>query len=306
MAPVAVLAAVLLALTGCSSSDASSSAATHVRRSGSARVDHHGPVRYVALGDSYTAAPYVPVTALAHGCLRSSGNYPHVVAKQLGMRLHDVSCGGANTDDITNSQDAPSGTQQRPQIDAVQPEDQLVTVGIGGNDDHLFGTLVDRCLRLSENPSIDAFPGASGSCAARVEHTLRDPRAVVTGIGSSVARVLRLVHRRAPHAVVVLVGYPRLVSATRTCDAAPLVAEDRRFIARLESLLHATLARAALSAGARFADMYRLSRGHEICSSAPWVNGSVTDRNRGLAFHPFAAEQQAVAAEVVQAFRGSG
>ena len=37
------------------------------------------------------------------------------------------------------------------------------------------------------------------------------------------------------------------------------------------------------------------SRGHDVCSDDPWVNGAVTQPTRALAYHPFAVEQQAVA-----------
>jgi hypothetical protein len=52
-----------------------------------------------------------------------------------------------------------------------------------------------------------------------------------------------------------------------------------------------------------FVDMYTASRGHDICSSDPWVNGSVTDRQRALSYHPFAAGMRATAREVVAALR---
>ena len=46
--------------------------------------------RYVALGDSYTAAPLVPETDRSDGCLRSSGNYPSLVAAAFeGTALAD-------------------------------------------------------------------------------------------------------------------------------------------------------------------------------------------------------------------------
>jgi hypothetical protein len=50
-------------------------------------------------------------------------------------------------------------------------------------------------------------------------------------------------------------------------------------------------------------DMYAASRGHDICSAAPWVNGRVTDRQRALAYHPFAAGMRADADGVVAALR---
>ena len=45
--------------------------------SDSVRPTYH---HYVAMGDSYTAAPFVPLTDVAYGCFRSSNNYPKLVA----------------------------------------------------------------------------------------------------------------------------------------------------------------------------------------------------------------------------------
>ena len=48
--------------------------------SDSVRPTYH---HYVAMGDSYTAAPFVPLTDVAYGCFRSSNNYPKLVAEAL-------------------------------------------------------------------------------------------------------------------------------------------------------------------------------------------------------------------------------
>jgi hypothetical protein len=50
-----------------------------------------------------------------------------------------------------------------------------------------------------------------------------------------------------------------------------------------------------------YVDMYAASRGHDICSADPWVNGRVTDRQRALAYHPFAAGMRADAERVLAA-----
>lgn len=39
--------------------------------------------KYVALGDSFTAGPLVPVTDVASGCFRSDHNYPTLLAERL-------------------------------------------------------------------------------------------------------------------------------------------------------------------------------------------------------------------------------
>ena len=48
-----------------------------------------------------------------------------------------------------------------------------------------------------------------------------------------------------------------------------------------------------------YVDMDAASRGHDICSAHPWVNGRVTDRQKALAYHPLEAGMRAYAAAVV-------
>src|SRR4051812_43384944 len=54
------------------------------------------PLRYVALGDSYSAASGVlpPDPQARPECARSTANYPHVIASETGAQLADVTCGG--------------------------------------------------------------------------------------------------------------------------------------------------------------------------------------------------------------------
>lgn len=63
-------------------------------------------VDYVALGDSYAAAPGVPEQTDA-ACGRSSANYPSLVAASRGARLKDVSCSGATTADSPSDRAMP-------------------------------------------------------------------------------------------------------------------------------------------------------------------------------------------------------
>lgn len=287
-------AALLLALTGglagCSST-ADGAASSTTPTSSAPDIDS-----YVALGDSFTAAPFVPATAFADGCLRSSGNYPALVAEELDARLRDVSCSGADTTDMSGRQTA-AGQQdwygkRPPQLDAVRRGTDLVTVGIGGNDEDLFGTLVQECTRVAEQPG--------APCAALLRSTYGDGTEVLDEVGRRVADVLTAVRRKAPEATVVLVGYPRLVNAEQSCPAMPLAEGDLAAVAELEDRLNGTLARAARSAGADFVDMRAVSEGHEICSDDPWVNGKDTDQQSALAFHPFAEGQRAVADQLLQ------
>src|SRR4051794_14145558 len=96
------------------------------------------PLRYVALGDSYSAASgnLPPDPSAQPECARSLVNYPHVIANRTTpTRFKDVSCGGADTSDYFSSQY--DGVP--PQLDAVRPKTTLVTMTIGGeNNKKLF------------------------------------------------------------------------------------------------------------------------------------------------------------------------
>jgi lysophospholipase L1-like esterase len=253
------------------------------------------PVKtYVALGDSYAAAPYVPVTDLAGGCFRSSGNYPSLVAAELGAHLTDVTCSGADTDDIAARQQVALGAGSvPPQAGSVTPQADLVTITIGGNDQNLFATLVHRCTSLAAQPGSPCKDELTAEYGARV--------GVLKDIGRRVTAVLNVLHERAPDARIALVGYLRIISATRPCSEMPLAAGDRPYLAGLELRLDGTLRRAAQAADAIFVDMRPASRGHEVCSDDPWINGRQTDQSRALAYHPFAEGEEAMAQALVKA-----
>lgn len=88
--------------------------------------------RYVALGSSMAAGPGIspkaPGSPLA--AMRSARNYPHLVARDLGLDLVDVTYSGATTAHVlTDSQHG-----EPPQVEALDGSEALVTVTIGGND----------------------------------------------------------------------------------------------------------------------------------------------------------------------------
>lgn len=304
----AVAALTLATLSGCWSSDADqptdaaessspgSGGSGGSDRPGSATSDAPTPgfTSYAALGDSYTAAPFVPTTDLAAGCLRSSGNYPALLAAELGItEVRDVSCSAAETRDVEAPQRVAGGQGTvPPQLRAVTPATDLVTVGLGGNDENLFATLVGCVGGFGP-----AAPGASatptpGPCLGS---DVSVPLAAIGRTGDRVAEVLEAVVDEAPEATVVLVGYPRLLGDAGGCRQFPIDASDVPAAQRLEKALRDALAGAARRAGVTFVDTWALSAGHEICADDPWVNGRRTDETRALAFHPFAEGQQAVA-----------
>jgi lysophospholipase L1-like esterase len=237
----------------------------------------------------------VPVTDVANGCFRSSANYPSLVAKKLGAHLDDRTCGGARSVDFERSQ----FPGVPPQLTAVKPGVDLVTVGIGGNDQHAFANLTRRCTALrAQDPNGSPCRTYMRSGGSDVLLTaLAETRNRVTAL-------VREIHQRAPRAMILVVGYPHIISATDTCDELPLAHGDYAYAQEVNLALTQALRSAAKANHVTYVDVWAASKGHDICSDDPWVNGSVTDQKRAAAYHPFAEEQAAVADLVVAAVRG--
>jgi lysophospholipase L1-like esterase len=289
-----VLAGVLVALllaTGCSGVEDGKPAAGRAGSSPSATTGARFHT-YVALGDSYTAAPLVPSMRGDDGCFRSTHNYPSLVAARLDVPdFRDHSCGGATTGDLT----APQQSGVPPQLDAVDAHTDLVTLGIGGNDEDVFGRLVLLCATLGQRDPT----GAPCTRAAG-----RDPASldtVMAGVQRRITAALQTIHRRAPRATVLVVGYPKIFPDHGTCADLPFARGDYPFAVRVNRRLDDALEAAARAGGARFVDVWDASVGHDVCSDTPWINGARTLPDQAAAYHPFGVEQQAVARLVLAA-----
>jgi len=257
--------------------------------------------RYVAMGDSYSAGPLIPTTDLAGGCARSDHNYPSLVAKALDVRTFvDVSCSGATTRDVTHAQHPFPGSTVPAQLRVVTRNTDLVTIGIGGNDLNLFATLVGTCTRLrAQDPVGDP-------CTRSLQATGPDLDTMTITIAQHVTEVLRAIERKAPRAEVVLVSYLRLAPDSGSCPSLPLAAGDYPEGRRIQSTLNSALARAATRTSTTFVDAYAMSKGHDVCSAQPWVNGSQTKQGVALAYHPLEAGMRAVAKQVVSQVESFG
>ena len=286
------LAGAALLVSGCMSGGATRSS----EGTNATVVPTKGYQRYVALGDSYSAGPLIPTTDLAGGCARSDHNYPSLVAAELGVRdFVDVTCSGATTRDLTRAQRPFGDARIPPQLRSVTRQTDLVTLGIGGNDFNLFGRLVSTCTRLR------AADPAGSPCTHELDTSEPDLESAARVIGVRLEAALRAIRTRAPEALVVVVGYPRLVPDTGSCAALPFASGDYAEGRRISRALDRALARASTLARVSYVDLYDTSRGHDICSAEPWVNGRVTNRQRALAYHPLAAGMHAAAEGVLAA-----
>ncbi|WP_185995334.1 discoidin domain-containing protein [Nocardioides campestrisoli] len=256
---------------------------------------------YVALGDSFTAGPLIPPTALAP-CARSTTNYPRMLADRLGLDLTDVSCSSARTEHMANPQAGILGTA-RPQFEALRPDTDLVTLGIGGNDGGLFGTLISRCPEVAPTdpdgaPCRDEFTqDGVDTMAAKIAQTKSDVLGVLDGIRA-----------RSPYATVAVVGYLRLMPENGSCTngAVPMTRQDMLWADGLQRQLNTALAEAAAERGARFVDTYGPSRGHDACAGEDaWVQGKWIDVLKAMEYHPFASGMDATARLVYETLFGT-
>jgi lysophospholipase L1-like esterase len=287
-----VVPLLLVALAGCSGSDQPEAAPAHATGSPTGAPTKYD--QYVAIGDSYTAAPLVPPTDTSSICLRSGVNYPALLAKAMpGSSLTDVSCSGASTRNTFSPQVGQSGTVP-PQFDALKPGTDLVTIGLGGNDGRLFGGVLGKCVQIAHTDP------AGAPCQTAFD--AEDPQLLDTTfakIERNIAAVVDGVHQRSPQARVLVVGYPQIIPESGTCDLLPLAAGDYPFARSINEGLNEAVERGATQA--EYVDVWTPTAGHDICADDPWINGRVTSAETALAYHPLAVEQEQVAQLLVDA-----
>ena len=255
-----------------------------------------GPVRYVALGDSYSAASGVlpPDPTAPPQCLRSTANYPHVIAAATGAQLTDVTCGGADTGDYLTGQ----YPGVAPQLDAVARDTQVVTMTIGGNDSGVFINSILRCGEAGLTTL-----GKGSPCRDRYGSSFEDT--IRTTTYPSLVQVLKAVRVKAPHAEVAILGYPSILPATRGCFPLMPVAEgDVPYLRGVQATLNDAIRRAAKATGVTFVDLSRVSEGHDACQpiGVRWIEPVLVGTNPVIV-HPNALGEAQMAAQAMKALR---
>ena len=260
----------------------------------SGQVVASSSLNYVSLGDSYTAG--AGILPLASGisplCLQSTLNYPHLVASADGLNLTDVSCSGATSSDMTTSQYSGVG----PQFNALSASTNVVTVGIGGNDNGLFLDALLECGVLD----IADFLNIGAPCKAVYGNTFAND---VSSDASTIAGVLQGIHAHSPAAKVLMVGYPDILPQSGNCyPTMPLTTGDTAYLNGVENDLNSMLATQAAANGATFVNTYTPSIGHDACksSSVRWVNPIIASGG-GISVHPNPTGESEMAIEVESA-----
>ena len=260
------------------------------------------PQSYVALGDSYSAGPVIPVQlADPAGCLRSDHNYPHLTAPDARPPVfRDVSCSGATTADMTSSQSVTPGPNPPPQFDALDANTAAVSLTIGGNDIG-FVSIAENCSSPvnSGTPCQDRY-------VVNGDDMISD---AIARTAPKVAAVLQGIHTRSPGAKVFVLAYLDILpdDGTGCYPQVPITDGDAPYLRDKEKELNAMLQTQAVANGAIFLDTYKLSIGHDACQlpTVRWVEPLVPV-NPAAPLHPNLAGMQAMATRLVAAMRRHG
>lgn len=235
---------------------------------------------WVGLGDSFAAGPLIPNQSLSPlGCLRSDRNYAHQSAAALGYTLTDVSCSGAKTDHMFAPQSTSAGTNS-PQLNAVDPSTNVVTLQIGGNDIG-FSEILQNCI------AVNPFDGCRDEYVVNGVDTISQ-RIVATA--PKVASVISAIHSAAPAARVFVLNYAAILpdSGNFGCwPQVPLAFSDVPYLRAKQKELNAMLATQAAANSATLVNDYTASIGRDACkgSGTRWVEPLVP-ANPAAPFHP--------------------
>lgn len=265
----------------------------------SAAGDVSAPTTMVALGDSFASGPLVPPQyERPWGCLRSSMNYAHQVASALALDLTDVTCSGADTNDMWDTHGVSPEEEfaeygerfgytghpgNPPQLDALRADTDIVTLQIGGNDIG-FGSLATTCGE-----------GAIDGRGCREAVAAEDPFGQIEETAPKIVAVLDEIHRRSPDAAIYVLGYSGIfkIGETASCEAMLVGEEDAQYLRSIQEALNAMIqsvadaAEASYSDATTYVDVYGPSAGHTACDlpAIRWVE-PIVPVNAAAPVHP--------------------
>ncbi|MEU9455863.1 SGNH/GDSL hydrolase family protein [Streptomyces sp. NPDC048277] len=214
---------------------------------------------YVALGDSYASGVGAGTYDAASGdCKRSPSNYPHQwAAANPEYKLNDVSCSGATIADVRNNQ-----------LSALSSSTSLVTLTVGGNDAQ-FSSVVQGCLTQNDSYCQTATLWMS----YYAQHQMVD----------DLAALYKDIKARAPKALILVFGYPEVLSSSGTCPVIDLDAAKRTYMNGFADALAEGTRAASVKEPVYFVDMRKQFTGHGACGSDSWFNDLT---NASAVFHP--------------------
>ena len=255
---------------------------------------------YVALGDSFQsgegAYSYLPQTDLSYDqCHRSTVSYPFLIAGQSGVpaTLVDVACSGAEIRTLVRGQNG-----EPAQYNSLSLADTLVTVGIGGNNLG-FPTIMNACVKTPQGTG--DFSSVKLTCRPRFDQGVKDAITELdtadpsTGL-SPLQTVYNTIRKRAPHARIVVVGYPHFFKPSgNDFGCWKVFPSDEKWIDAKIDQFDAVLERNALSMGAEYVGGASEFDGHELCGNGSEYLNGIVGLGNSESFHPNVAGHRRIA-----------
>jgi lysophospholipase L1-like esterase len=224
-------------------------------------------VRYVALGDSYSAGTGAgPYTAAGQSCERSANAFPQLwAARNAPASFVSVACSGATT-----------ATVQDSQLSALTSQTTLVSITVGGNDVG-FSHVMETCVLEWDSACLKAVTTAES--------------AVSKTLPGHLDSTLKAIRARAPQARVVVLGYPDLYDLSRSGSCLGISTTKRTALNQGADDLDRALAAAAARNGDTFADVRPEFAAHQLCDGhADWLNALTFPLDDS--YHPNASGQK--------------
>jgi lysophospholipase L1-like esterase len=213
------------------------------------------PVQYVALGDSY---------AYGVGADHVTESYPALLDARADIRLTaNVTKSGATTSDVIND--------QLPNASTALKNAGLVTLTVGGNDLHV-ADIASTCALLgpTSTPCLTAVATAQNMLTSGE-------------LFSSLRGTLKAVRASAPHAQIVVTGYPLLFDPSFSAFG-PLAQQINAAAVALNITIRAAvLVSQTPGRNLGFASVVVPFLGHGIGSADPWFH-----LGDAASFHPTA------------------
>jgi lysophospholipase L1-like esterase len=224
-----------------------------------------GGPSYVALGDSYAAGVGSGGDPL--GCGRTEHAYPALFAQRHGLSDVDfVACGNATTASVRSGQ-----------LDTLSEHTDLVTITIGGNDVG-FARTMTACT-LSGGFLCDLAIASSRALT-------------VSSLPFALDATFDAIRDRAPHARVVVLGYPRLFAAAPDGSCYRVQRGDQADLNAAADLLDTVIATTARLHGFSFSDVRGEFADHGLCDDGDAYLNPPNPNAYTTSYHPTADGQR--------------
>lgn len=210
-------------------------------------------------------------------CHRHGRAYPNQIREMFGIAASNaifMACSGAVTDDVLHKAQYPNSPVNvaggRPQIDtlagfAAGGAPDFITIGIGGNDAG-FKDLIVHCM--------------THACAEDPDYTAGELTRVNGDMFRNVRATFKALRAAYPAATIAAFGYPSVIGdPADNCVGVDLkgwkIEQSEREWIKDDVLpaINDAISDAAAEAGVSYVDITAATKGHELCTRDPYING---------------------------------